>query len=134
MRDPRPKGFAVPDWQAPPVPPETLVIRGRYVTLEPLRAADHAALLFREIEGEDWLWDYMPEGPFNSAAQFHRFVQGAEASRELLVEILDSGDALTKKTAESFVKNLNLLRTRTESVDLTFALARQKYFDISDLG
>jgi len=59
---------------------------------------------------------------------------GADASRELLIEILDGGDALTKKTAESFVKNLNLLRTRTETVDLTFALARQKYFDISDLG
>ncbi len=58
----------------------------------------------------------------------------ANASKELLVEILDSGDPLTKKTAESFVKNLNLLRTRTETVDLTFALAREKYFDISDLG
>jgi len=59
---------------------------------------------------------------------------GARASRELLVEILDGGDALSKKAAESFVKNLNLLRTRTENTDLTFALAREKYFDISDLG
>jgi len=59
---------------------------------------------------------------------------GANASRELLIEILDEGDALTKKTVESYIKNLNLLRTRTESVDLTFARAREKYFDISDLG
>ncbi|MBQ1203164.1 MAG: TRAP transporter substrate-binding protein [Loktanella sp.] len=59
---------------------------------------------------------------------------GAAASRELLMEILDSDDALTKKTAESFVENFNLLRTRTEQTDLTFALAREKYFDISDLG
>ena len=59
---------------------------------------------------------------------------GAAASRELLVEILDGADAKTKATAESFVKNLNLLRTRTENTDLTFALAREKYFDISDLG
>ena len=59
---------------------------------------------------------------------------GARASRELIEEILDGGDALTKKTAESFVKNLNLVRTRTERTDLTFALAREKYFDISDLG
>jgi TRAP-type mannitol/chloroaromatic compound transport system substrate-binding protein len=59
---------------------------------------------------------------------------GAAASRELLIEILDSSDAKTKAVAESFVKNLNLLRTRTENTDLTFALAREKYFDISDLG
>ncbi|WFE73251.1 TRAP transporter substrate-binding protein [Roseinatronobacter sp. S2] len=59
---------------------------------------------------------------------------GANASRELLVEILDSADPISKRVAEGFVKNLNLLRTRTENTDLTFALARQKYFDISDLG
>ncbi len=59
---------------------------------------------------------------------------GARASRELLVEILDSSDPLTKRTAESFVQNLNLLRTRTENTDLTFALARERYFDVSDLG
>lgn len=59
---------------------------------------------------------------------------GAAASRELLEEILDEGDTLTKATAESFIKNLNLLRTRTENTDLTFALAREKYFDISDLA
>lgn len=59
---------------------------------------------------------------------------GARASRELLVEILDSSDALTKQTAESFVRNLNILRTRTENTDLTFAIARERYFDVSDLG
>ncbi|WP_439559988.1 TRAP transporter substrate-binding protein [Roseinatronobacter sp.] len=59
---------------------------------------------------------------------------GAAASRELLEEILDSADPLSKRVAESYVQNLNLLRTRSENTDLTFALARQKYFDISDLG
>ena len=59
---------------------------------------------------------------------------GARASRELLEEILDRSDPLSKRVAESYVQNLNLLRTRTENTDLTFALARQKYFDISDLG
>lgn len=58
----------------------------------------------------------------------------ATASRELLIEILDTGDDLTKKTAQSFVTNLNLLRARTEQTDLTFANAREKYFDVSDLG
>lgn len=82
MTHQRPIGFAIPDWREPPAPPADLVLAGRYVQLEPLRAADHAALLFQEIEGEDWLWDYMPAGPFNSAAQFHRFVHGTEESRD----------------------------------------------------
>lgn len=59
---------------------------------------------------------------------------GAAASRELLIEILDSADEKTKAVAESFVQNLNLLRSRTENTDLTFAIARERYFDISDLG
>jgi TRAP-type mannitol/chloroaromatic compound transport system substrate-binding protein len=59
---------------------------------------------------------------------------GAVAAKELLTEILNSGDELTKKVAQSYVSNLNMLRTRTERVDLTYAIARQKYFDISDLG
>jgi RimJ/RimL family protein N-acetyltransferase len=84
MTDPRPRGFVVSGWQEPPAPPEDLILEGRHVRLEPLRAQDHAALLFKEIEGEDWLWDYMPVGPFNSAAQFHRFVQGTESSRDPL--------------------------------------------------
>ena len=47
---------------------------------------------------------------------------------------MDGGDALTKKVAQSYIKNLNMLRTRTEQTDLTYAIAREKYFDISDLG
>lgn len=82
MPDPRPRGFELPDWCEPPVPPEGLRLKGRHVTLEPLTASDHAARLFTAIEGEDWLWDYMPVGPFHSAAQFHRFVQGCETSRD----------------------------------------------------
>ncbi|SUZ31154.1 Monocarboxylate 2-oxoacid-binding periplasmic protein [Roseibaca ekhonensis] len=59
---------------------------------------------------------------------------GAEKAKELLGEILEGGDALTQKVARSYVENLNMLRTRTERTDLTYAIAREKYFDISDLG
>ena len=59
---------------------------------------------------------------------------GAEASKELLAEILDSSDPLTKQTAESFVEALNLLRTRTEGTDQTFLEARERFFDLSDVG
>jgi TRAP-type mannitol/chloroaromatic compound transport system substrate-binding protein len=52
---------------------------------------------------------------------------GARASEDLIMEILDSTDPLTKRTAESFVDSLNVLRTRTEQTDLTYALAREKF-------
>jgi TRAP-type mannitol/chloroaromatic compound transport system substrate-binding protein len=62
-------------------------------------------------------------------------VQGAAiAAKELLQEILASEDALTAKTAQSYVAALNQVRTRTQQTDMTFALARERYFDVSDLG
>ncbi len=59
---------------------------------------------------------------------------GANASKDILTEILDSNDPLTKATAESFVAALNILRNRTEGTDQTFLEARAKFFDLSDLG
>jgi TRAP-type mannitol/chloroaromatic compound transport system substrate-binding protein len=56
---------------------------------------------------------------------------GANAALELMAEIRDGGDALTKKTAESFVESLNILRARTEGTDSPFLQAREKYFQIS---
>lgn len=55
---------------------------------------------------------------------------GANAALELLTEFRDSGDALTKKTTESFIENLNILRTRTEGTDSPFLQAREKFFRI----
>ncbi|WP_196259095.1 TRAP transporter substrate-binding protein [Pelagibacterium limicola] len=56
---------------------------------------------------------------------------GAKAAQELLTEVRDSGDALTKKTAESFIESLNILRARTEGTDAPFLQAREKFFSIS---
>ena len=55
---------------------------------------------------------------------------GANASRDLLTEILDGGDAITRRTAESFLDALRLLQTRSEGTDLGFLLARQRFLDI----
>lgn len=55
---------------------------------------------------------------------------GAVAAKEILTELRESGDALTKKTAESYISSLNILRTRTETVDQAFLAARAKYFDL----
>ncbi|MWD26834.1 GNAT family N-acetyltransferase [Aquicoccus sp. SCR17] len=74
MTQDRPLGAPVPDWTPPPRPAGPIE-GGRLVRLEPLDAEAHAALLFRAFEGEDWLWDYMPYGPFSSAAQYHRWVR-----------------------------------------------------------
>ena len=56
---------------------------------------------------------------------------GAKAATELLTEIREGGDALTKKTAESFISALNVVRQKTEGTDSLFLAARQKYFTLS---
>lgn len=55
---------------------------------------------------------------------------GAKAAVELLTEIREGGDALTKKAAESFISGLNLMRPRSENVDSAFLQAREKFFQI----
>ena len=72
--DPRPLGDPVPGW-TPPAVPQGDVLLGRYAELAPLSAEKHAALLYRAFASHDALWDYMPNGPFSSAAQYHRWVR-----------------------------------------------------------
>ncbi len=76
----RPLGPRVENW-APPPAPVGEVLEGRYARLEPLDAEIHAALLFRAYDGHDALWDYMPYGPFSSAAQYHRWVRDTVADK-----------------------------------------------------
>ena len=74
MNDERPRGPIIPGWTPPPAP-DGAAMSGRYVELEPLDAEKHAALLFAAFDGHDAVWDYMPAGPFASAAQFHRWMR-----------------------------------------------------------
>lgn len=78
MQEDRPVGPVIEGWQPPPRP-EGPRLEGRYAALEPMRAEAHAALIYRELQGHDWVWDYIPAGPFPSAAQYHRWMRGAEA-------------------------------------------------------
>ncbi|GLQ55279.1 TRAP transporter substrate-binding protein [Devosia nitrariae] len=55
---------------------------------------------------------------------------GAVAAKELLTEIRESGDPLTKKTAESFVAGLKLVRQKTDGTDMLFLRAREQYFTL----
>jgi len=70
----RPLGPIVANW-TPPTAPTEMTLKGRYCRLEPLSAEKHAALLFDAFEGQDELYDYLPAGPFHSAAQYHRWVK-----------------------------------------------------------
>jgi len=74
MAEPRPIGEIVPNW-TPPSAPTGDTLEGQYVRLEPLHAEAHAALLFRAYELHDAVWDYLPYGPFHSAAAYHRWVK-----------------------------------------------------------
>ncbi len=74
----RPLGARLPNW-APPAVPTGEILQGRYARLEPLSADAHAALLFRAYIGHDAVWDYLPYGPFSSAAQYHRWVRDITA-------------------------------------------------------
>ncbi|MEQ6250623.1 GNAT family protein [Sulfitobacter sp. HNIBRBA3233] len=76
-----PIGAIVHDWTAPPRP-AGLSLEGRYARLDRLNADVHAALLHRAFAGHDGLWDYMPNGPFASSAQYHRWVRDVEAGED----------------------------------------------------
>ena len=75
----RPVGPVVADFTAPPAPGPAR-IEGRYVTLERLDPARHAADLFAANRGQDWVWDYMPYGPF-ADLEAYRDWQAAMAAR-----------------------------------------------------
>ncbi len=74
-------GKIVPDWTPRPRP-ETAPMQGRLVRLEAAHADTHAADLFAAFAGHDALWDYMPYGPFASAATYHRWVKDSASGFE----------------------------------------------------
>ena len=66
-------GVPVPNWVAPPSPDQMRwgdEMQGRYVRLEPLKAARHCDDLFAAFaaDAKNQIWDYLPYGPFATAA------------------------------------------------------------------
>ena len=55
---------------------------------------------------------------------------GAVAAKDLITELRDSDDPLTRQVTESYTEALNILRTRTESTDGAFVSARERFFSI----
>ncbi|PQO24113.1 ABC transporter substrate-binding protein [Rhodobacteraceae bacterium WD3A24] len=54
----------------------------------------------------------------------------ATAAREIMEGLLASDDDLTRRTAESYVDALRLVRSRTENTDMGFMRAREQFFEI----
>lgn len=73
---PRPLGPPVPDWSPPPAPGD-LILSHPFAQVVVLEPEAHAAQLFAAYSGHDWIWDYMPYGPFHSAAAYHRWMKEA---------------------------------------------------------
>lgn len=77
-------GAPVPNWTPPPRPGDQ-PLEGRYARLEWLDAETHAADLHRANATDDTIWDYMPYGPFHSAATYHKWVRSVtEAGSDTL--------------------------------------------------
>lgn len=87
MADTAKLGFPVTDWTMPPRPEEP-VLEGRWVRLERLDADAHAADLHRAYSDHDALWNYMPYGPFHSAAAYHRWAKERETSTDPVFYVL----------------------------------------------
>lgn len=73
-------GEAVPDFTPPPRP-NGAVLKGRYARLEHLVPA-HASELFDAFAGHDWLWDYMPNGPFAQPEEYAAWVASVGGSTD----------------------------------------------------
>jgi RimJ/RimL family protein N-acetyltransferase len=80
-------GKDVPGWKPPPRP-DTAPMQGRLVRLEPLNADAHAFELHEAFQGHDWLWDYMPYGPFASGSAYHRWARQREEGVDLRFFVL----------------------------------------------
>lgn len=74
----RPLGDPV-EFQRPALPGQP-VIDGAWTRLERLDAARHAADIFRAQSGHDWLWDYMPNGPYSDEKAFSNWMRSVQAA------------------------------------------------------
>ncbi|HQY44451.1 MAG TPA: GNAT family protein [Paracoccaceae bacterium] len=81
MQEERRVGREVPNW-SPPVWPDTQCLEGQYVRLERLNATDHAAELHAANRGSDWIWDYLPYGPFESVADYRAWAETMAGERD----------------------------------------------------
>lgn len=93
MSEGRPLGETLTNWTPPP-PPDGAPLAGRYARLDRLDADRHATALHAAYSADPTVWDYLPYGPFASAADYHAWVRQATEGRDPLfyaITDLDSG-------------------------------------------
>jgi RimJ/RimL family protein N-acetyltransferase len=74
--------------------PGPVSLKGRYVDVEPLRAAEHGDGLWEELGRPEkhYLWHYMRETPPGSREEFQKRMEAREASRDpMFLAILEAG-------------------------------------------
>ena len=81
------------DWSPPP-PPARVELRGAHVLARPLDADRDAGPLY-EIShppaGDPGIWTYLPDGPYDSVADFHADLTAAQESDDPLFFTLVAG-------------------------------------------
>jgi len=93
MSDEMRLGKVVKGWSVPVRPAEPVLL-GKYARLELLSADAHAAEIHRANSVDDAIWDFLPYGPFTSAAGYHRWVRDVTAGNDPVfyaVKNLESG-------------------------------------------
>lgn len=76
-------GDRLTGWTAPSRP-QMKPLEGRYARLVQLDADAHAADLHRANSADSAIWDYLPYGPFSSAAAYHRWIRQITAGDDPL--------------------------------------------------
>ncbi len=75
---------------APPERPNGAPMDGAYVTLKRLNAAGHASAIHGANSRDTTIWDYLPYGPFGTAATYAAWVNSVQAGTDpLFYAILD---------------------------------------------
>lgn len=66
-----------------------MILRGRYVTLEPLDAAHHTSALWDAVRGHDCLWRWLADGPYETEEEFrHSIEQKQKATTAVFLAIV----------------------------------------------
>lgn len=117
-------GPRVDHWTQPPAPAGKM-LAGRYVILAPLSADAHAEDLFAAYDGHDYLWDYMPYGPFDSAGDYHRWIVETIAKPEHLFYAIRNLETETWEGVASFLR-INPAAGSIEVGHIAFSPALQR--------
>lgn len=85
IRNNRPIGFSLPDWQCSQTPPHQPIL-GRYCELCPLDAAAHAEDLYQAFTDgtDDSSWTYLPYGPFTNQAELFSWLMEISQNKDPL--------------------------------------------------